>query len=183
MIKIPVAWGVIKVKANIDGAIYCVQKLNQTVTALIPYKSPRHPLSFPPPPISNSASRPPESLIGVELCLHCLFLFPAKPFIGDKLDRSSPALALLRPRLLIVLGSKGCRRFLLIFPAIARLSPPQPSQASGNTGASHSSSTEPLPPSSMSPVTHAGETIRRNQRILLTVAAALPAAKESVTPS
>ena len=28
MMKIPVAWGVIKVKADIDDVIYCVQKLN-----------------------------------------------------------------------------------------------------------------------------------------------------------
>ena len=31
MMKIPAAWGVIKVKADVDDAIYCVQKLNQTV--------------------------------------------------------------------------------------------------------------------------------------------------------
>ena len=31
VMKIPAAWGVIKVKADIDDAIYCVQKLNQTV--------------------------------------------------------------------------------------------------------------------------------------------------------
>ena len=31
MIKIPAAWGVIRIKADVDDAIYCVQKLNQTV--------------------------------------------------------------------------------------------------------------------------------------------------------
>ena len=31
MLKIPAAWGVIRVKADMDDAIYCVQKLNQTV--------------------------------------------------------------------------------------------------------------------------------------------------------
>ena len=33
MMKIPSAWGVIRVKADSDDAIYCVQKLNQTVAA------------------------------------------------------------------------------------------------------------------------------------------------------
>ena len=33
MMKIPAAWGVIKVKANVDDAIYCIQKLNQMVAA------------------------------------------------------------------------------------------------------------------------------------------------------
>ena len=33
MMKIPTAWGVIRVKADIDDAIYCVQRLNQTVAA------------------------------------------------------------------------------------------------------------------------------------------------------
>ena len=33
MMKIPAAWGVIKVKADVDDAIYCIQKLNQTVAA------------------------------------------------------------------------------------------------------------------------------------------------------
>ena len=33
MMKIPAAWGVIKVKADVDDAIYCVQKLNQMVAA------------------------------------------------------------------------------------------------------------------------------------------------------
>ena len=33
MLKIPAAWGVIRVKADIDDAIFCVQKLNQTVAA------------------------------------------------------------------------------------------------------------------------------------------------------
>ena len=28
MMKIPAAWGVIKVKADVDDAIFCVQKLN-----------------------------------------------------------------------------------------------------------------------------------------------------------
>ena len=31
MMKIPAAWGVIKVKEDIDDVIYCVQKLNQMV--------------------------------------------------------------------------------------------------------------------------------------------------------
>ena len=31
MMKIPAAWGMIKVKADIDDAVYYVQKLNQTV--------------------------------------------------------------------------------------------------------------------------------------------------------
>ena len=31
--KIPAAWGVIRVKADIDDAIYYIQKLNQTVAA------------------------------------------------------------------------------------------------------------------------------------------------------
>ena len=35
MVKIPAAWGVIKVKADIDDAIYCVQKLNQTVATTV----------------------------------------------------------------------------------------------------------------------------------------------------
>ena len=30
---IPAAWGVIRVKADIDDAIFCIQKLNQTVAA------------------------------------------------------------------------------------------------------------------------------------------------------
>ena len=33
MMKIPAAWGVIRIKADIDDAIYCVQRLNQTVAA------------------------------------------------------------------------------------------------------------------------------------------------------
>ena len=38
MLKIPAPWGVIKVRADIDDAIYCVHQLNQTVatTADIP---------------------------------------------------------------------------------------------------------------------------------------------------
>ena len=31
MMKIPAAWGVIQFKADINDAIYCVRKLNQTV--------------------------------------------------------------------------------------------------------------------------------------------------------
>ena len=31
MMKIPAAWGVIRIKADVHDAIYCVQKLNQTV--------------------------------------------------------------------------------------------------------------------------------------------------------
>ena len=34
MMKIPTAWGVIWVKADVDDAIYCVQRLNQTVAAM-----------------------------------------------------------------------------------------------------------------------------------------------------
>ena len=34
MMKIPAAWGVIKVKVDIDDAIYYVQKLNQTVAMM-----------------------------------------------------------------------------------------------------------------------------------------------------
>ena len=33
MMKIPAACGVIRIKADTDDAIYCVQKLNQTVAA------------------------------------------------------------------------------------------------------------------------------------------------------
>ena len=33
MMKIPAAWGVIRIKADTDDAIYCIQKLNQTVAA------------------------------------------------------------------------------------------------------------------------------------------------------
>ena len=32
--KIPAAWGVIRIKANTDDTIYCVQRLNQTVAAM-----------------------------------------------------------------------------------------------------------------------------------------------------
>ena len=35
IMKIPAAWGVIKVKADVDDAIYCVQKRNQTVVAMV----------------------------------------------------------------------------------------------------------------------------------------------------
>ena len=35
MMKIPAAWGVIKVKADIDDAIYCIQKLNQMVAVMV----------------------------------------------------------------------------------------------------------------------------------------------------
>ena len=38
MVKIPTAWGVIKVKAVVDDAIYCVQKLNQTVAATASFR-------------------------------------------------------------------------------------------------------------------------------------------------
>ena len=34
MLKIPAPWGVIKVKADIDDAIYCVHQLNQTVAIM-----------------------------------------------------------------------------------------------------------------------------------------------------
>ena len=34
MMKIPTAWGVIKVKTDIDDAIYCIQKLKQTVATM-----------------------------------------------------------------------------------------------------------------------------------------------------
>ena len=33
MMKIPAVWGVITIKADVDDAIFCVQKLNQTVAA------------------------------------------------------------------------------------------------------------------------------------------------------